>query len=92
MRAYWSDFGLNGSARATHNRLDDRPVRSVSATHSVWFHRPTPVHEWHLLDVHTESIFSNQAFVRAFLFDQEGMLSASISQGVFLGRPRHQAG
>jgi acyl-CoA thioesterase II len=87
VQAYWSDYGINGAARATHYQLDDRPVSSVSATHSVWFHRPTPCHEWHLLDVHTRSLFSNQGFVHASLFDAAGRLSASIAQGVFLGRP-----
>jgi acyl-CoA thioesterase II len=87
VRAYWSDFGMNWAARATHNRLDPEPVSSVSATHSVWFHRPTRTHEWHLLDVHTESLFSNQAFVQAHLFHGDGALSASISQGVFVRRP-----
>jgi acyl-CoA thioesterase II len=87
VRAYWSDYGINGAARTTHNELDDQPVSSVSATHSVWFHRPTPCHQWHLLDVHTRSLFSNQAFVHASLLDAGGRLSASVAQGVFLGRP-----
>lgn len=87
IRAYWSDFGINWAARATHNSLDVEQVSSVSATHSVWFHRPTLTHEWHLLDVHTESVFSNQAFVQASLFHGAGALSASISQGVFVRRP-----
>jgi acyl-CoA thioesterase-2 len=92
VRAYWSDLGMNWSARTTHNRLDDEEVASVSATHSLWFHRPTPTHEWHLLDVDTESIFSNQAFVKASLFDGAGRLSASISQGVFLRRTAQGSG
>ena len=87
VRAYWSDFGMNWAARVTHNALEAEQVSSVSATHSVWFHRPTRTHEWHLLDVHTESVFSNQAFVQARLFHGHGALSASISQGVFVRRP-----
>jgi acyl-CoA thioesterase-2 len=87
VRAYWSDFGMNWAARVTHNSLDETPVSSLSATHSVWFHRPTPTHGWHLLDVHTESVFSNQVFVQAYLFDSAGRLSASILQGVFVRHP-----
>jgi acyl-CoA thioesterase-2 len=86
VRAFWSDFGMNWSARAMHNQLDDAPVSSLSATHSVWFHRRTPTHEWHLLDVHTRSLAGNQGFVGASLFDSSGGLAASIAQGVFVRR------
>ena len=86
VRAYWSDFGMNWNARVAHTSLDPQQVSTVSATHSVWFHRPTRTHEWHLFDVHTESVFSNQAFVQARLFHGHGALSASVSQGVFVRR------
>jgi acyl-CoA thioesterase-2 len=84
IRAFWSDFGMNWAAREMHNYLTPEPVMSVSATHSVWFHRPTPTGEWHLLDVHARSIFSNQVFVQAALYDTDGRLSVSIAQGVFV--------
>jgi acyl-CoA thioesterase-2 len=86
--AFWSDFGMNWSARATHNHLDDTEVSSLSASHSVWFHRHTPTHDWHLFDVHTQSLAGNQGFVRASLFDRAGGLTASIAQGVFIRHPR----
>jgi acyl-CoA thioesterase-2 len=84
IRAFWSDFGMNWAARSIHNLLAPEPVTSVSATHSIWFHRPTPTGEWHLLDVHARSIFSNQVFVQAALFDSGGRISMSINQGVFV--------
>ena len=75
---------MNWAARVTHNLLEAEHVSSVSATHSIWFHRPTRTHEWHLLDVHARSIFSNQVFVQAALFDSGGRISMSINQGVFV--------
>ena len=83
--AFWSDFGLNWSARETHTELDG-VVSSVSATHGLWFHRRTRPDEWHLFDVHTHSISGNQVFVRASLFNATGRLVASVDQGVFIRR------
>ncbi len=88
VRAYWSDFGMNWSARVAHHELDDEQVASLSATHTLTFHRWSPLTIWHLLDVHTESLVGNQAFVNATLHDATGALTASISQRVFVRRPR----
>ncbi|MGE0794347.1 MAG: acyl-CoA thioesterase [Acidimicrobiia bacterium] len=87
VKAFWTDFGMNWNARATHNGLDPAQVASLSATHSVWFHRRRPTHEWHLLDVHTRSLLGNQGFVQASLFDGAGGLAVSIAQGVFVRWP-----
>jgi acyl-CoA thioesterase-2 len=88
--AFWSDFGMNWAARSTHHLLSPEPVTSVSATHSLWFHRPIRSGDWHLLEVNTESIFGNQAFVQAALFDPSGQLAMTIAQGVFVRRgPPH---
>jgi acyl-CoA thioesterase II len=86
--AFWSDYGLNWAARATHDAVVDQPGSSVSATHGLWFHRPTRVERWHLFDVHTRSLSGNQGFVRASVFDSEGELVASVDQGVFFRTAR----
>src|SRR5439155_11422355 len=86
VEAFWSDFGMNWAARSTHHLLSPDPVMSVSATHSLWFHRPTRTGDWHLLEVNAESIFGNQAFVQAALFHTGGRLAMSIAQGVFVRR------
>jgi acyl-CoA thioesterase II len=90
VKAFWSDFGMNWSARATHNELDETAVSSLSATHSVWFHRRVPTTEWHLFDVHTRSLAGNQGYVQASLYDHAGGLAASIAQGVFIRHPQPQ--
>jgi acyl-CoA thioesterase-2 len=87
VKAFWSDFGMNWRARATHNELVETAVSSLSATHSVWFHRRVPTSEWHLFDVHTQSLSGNQGYVQASLFDAAGGLAASVSQGVFIRHP-----
>jgi acyl-CoA thioesterase II len=83
--SFWSDFGPGANARATHE-AEVGPISTLSATHSVWFHRPARLAHWHLFDVHTESLAGNQGFVRARLFEDSGALVASIAQRVFLRR------
>jgi acyl-CoA thioesterase II len=85
--AFWSDYGMNGAVRATHQQVMDQRS-SVSATHSLWIHRRTPAHEWHVLDAATLSLSGNQGFVQATLHHSSGALVASIAQGVFVRRPR----
>jgi acyl-CoA thioesterase len=84
--AFWSDYGMNWAARATHDAVNGAGS-SVSATHGLWFHRPTRIERWHLFDVHTRSLSGNQGFVRASLFDEDGGLVVSVDQGVFFRSP-----
>ena len=86
VQAFWSDLGLNGGARTTHERVLG-PTSSVSATHSLALHRRTPPHEWHLFDVTTQSLAGNQGFVQSSLFHESGALVASAGQSVFIRRP-----
>jgi acyl-CoA thioesterase-2 len=87
VQAFWSDLGLNGDARFTHERVLG-PTSSVSATHSLVLHRRTPPHEWHLFDVSTQSLAGNQGFVQSSLFHGSGALVASAAQSVFIRRPQ----
>jgi acyl-CoA thioesterase-2 len=84
--AFWSDFGMNWAVQASYRSLG-RAVSSTSVTHSLWLHRRTPLREWHLFDVHTQSLAGNQGFVRAAIFNADGQLVASVDQGVFIRRP-----
>jgi acyl-CoA thioesterase II len=87
VQAFWSDLGLNGDARTTHERVLG-PTSSVSATHSLVLHRLMPPHEWHLFDVTTQSLAGNQGFVQSSLFHESGALVASAAQSVFIRRPQ----
>jgi acyl-CoA thioesterase II len=87
VEAFWSDLGLNGDARTTHERVLG-PTSSVSATHSLVLHRLMPPHEWHLFDVTTQSLAGNQGFVQSSLFHESGALVASAAQSVFIRRPQ----
>jgi acyl-CoA thioesterase-2 len=84
--AFWSDFGPNWVIRVSHQAATGEPeeVFSVSATHSMWFHRFTPVDRWHLFDAGTHSIAHHQGMVHATLHDDEGRLNASVSQGIYI--------
>ncbi|MFI5047290.1 MAG: hypothetical protein ACHQIG_09530 [Acidimicrobiia bacterium] len=87
VRAYWSDMGPNGDARFLHEDVEG-PTSSTSATHALWLHRDTPPHEWHLIDVATQSLAGNQGYVQSWIFHgQSGALVASAGQTVFIRRP-----
>lgn len=83
---FWSDFGPNWSIRESHRAVtgDPEDIFSVSATHSIWFHRLTPVDGWHLFDAQTHSIAHHQGIVHGTLHDTEGRLNASMSQGIYI--------
>jgi acyl-CoA thioesterase-2 len=85
--AFWSDYGLNGAARRTHEEMMGE-TSSVSASHSVWIHRRSRARDWHYLDVATRSLSGNQGYVTGTLHDPSGSLVASFSQGVFIRRPQ----
>jgi acyl-CoA thioesterase-2 len=88
VRAYWSDMGLNGDARFLHEDVEG-PTSSTSATHALWLHRDPPPHEWHLIDVTTQSLAGNQGYVQSWIFHEpSGALVASAGQTVFIRRPR----
>jgi acyl-CoA thioesterase len=85
---FWSDYGMNGVARATHDEFVEEGTSSVSATHSVWIHRHSNPRDWHVLDASTKSLSGNQGYVDGTLHDAPGDLVASFGQGVFIRRPR----
>jgi len=85
---FWSDYGMNGTARETHDEVVGEGTSSVSATHSVWIHRRSDPRQWHVLDASTQSLNGNQGYVAGTLHCASGALVASFGQGVFIRRPR----
>jgi acyl-CoA thioesterase-2 len=81
--AFWSDFGLNGAARDTQAAAGE-PFHTLTVSHSLWIHRPSALHDWHILRARTRSIHGNQGNVVGTVHDVNGTLVASVAQGVYV--------
>ena len=64
-RLYWNDGDEYGIA---------------SLDHSVWFHRPPRVDEWHLSDMHALVNFGGRSHVRITIRDEQGRVVCSAGQ------------
>lgn len=73
-------------------RHPDRPPRGSSARtfwnasldHVIWFHRVSPVHEWHLHDFTCHGLVSARGLSIGSIFDRSGRHIATVSQEVLI--------
>ncbi|HEY7905584.1 MAG TPA: acyl-CoA thioesterase II [Wenzhouxiangella sp.] len=79
--AYVSDYELLGTATLPHE-LDfiQRTVQLASLDHALWFHRPFRVDEWLLYACDSPTSSGGRGFVRGQIFNQQGVLVASVAQ------------
>lgn len=79
--AYVSDYELLGTATLPHE-LDfiKRTVQLASLDHALWFHRPFRVDEWLLYACDSPSSAGGRGFSRGQIFNQQGVLVASVAQ------------
>ena len=82
--AFATDFGMALSTR--WNRRDPDAVTTTSLDHTVWFHRPVQVNDWHLLSTDLVSRAVGRCLVHGTMHASDGALVASIAQ-VALIRP-----
>lgn len=86
--AYFSDYGLLGTALQPHGRTYRRPdIQVASLDHSMWFHRPCRVDEWLLFSIESPASAGARGFSRGSIFTREGTLVASVAQEGLM-RPR----
>ena len=86
--AYFSDYGLLGTALQPHGRTYRRPdIQVASLDHSLWFHRPCRVDEWLLFSIESPASAGALGFSRGSIFTREGKLVASVAQEGLM-RPR----
>jgi len=80
MLAYVSDMSILEPAfrKLGATRLGGERILSVN--HSLWFHRPTDVTEWHQLDQWVPAMSHGRTLGHATVFDRAGSLIASVSQ------------
>jgi acyl-CoA thioesterase-2 len=80
--AYCSDFAFFETALRPHgfSAVQPETLLSGSMDHSIWFHRPTDMSQWHLCASQCVSTFAGLGFVRGDIFDSRGVLVASVAQ------------
>jgi acyl-CoA thioesterase-2 len=80
--AYISDYQLLGTATLPHG--DMRTMRGklqmASLDHAMWFHRSCRVDEWLLFSYDSPSASGARGLARGQVFNQDGVLVASIAQ------------
>lgn len=62
-------------------------VMSVSLDHTVWFHRPLQVDEWHLHDMTCHFVGGARGLAFGHVFAQDGAHVASVAQEVLIRVP-----
>ncbi len=76
-----SDMSFMDTALVPHGTSLIAPdVHGVSLDHSVWFHEPVDMRQWHLFTRESPWASHGRGFVRGMVFSQSGKLVASVSQ------------
>jgi acyl-CoA thioesterase-2 len=88
--AYVSDSGPAWLAFALHNSrcAPEEAWRPVSLDHAIWFHRPFRADHWLLFEASTTSLYDSRGLTIGRVFSRQGSLVATVTQEVFLRRPR----
>ena len=77
--AFVSDLGAVFAAART---VGGGPgtIMGASLDHAVWFHRPLPLDEWTLYDIHPVSSGGARGLVRGAMYRRDGTLAVSVAQ------------
>lgn len=87
-----SDMSFMDTALVPHgSSLMDPNVHGVSLDHSVWFHEPINMREWHLFARESPWASHGRGFVRGMIFSQSGKLVASVVQECLIRKVKPEA-
>ncbi|GHG81183.1 acyl-CoA thioesterase [Pseudodonghicola xiamenensis] len=79
--AYASDMYLLGSSLRPHGLTwFTGDVMTASLDHSMWFHAPIRLEDWHLYSMDAPFTGGGRGFNRGMIYTQEGKLVASVAQ------------
>lgn len=79
--AYASDMTLLDTALFPHGRaIFDPKIQVASLDHSMWFHRPLNMREWHLYAQDSPNTSGARGLTRGGIYTQSGVLVASVAQ------------
>lgn len=85
--AYASDFGLLGTSMLPHEvTYYSKGMQVASLDHSIWFHRDFRIDDWLLYDMDSPSASQGRGLNRGNVYNQEGILVASIAQEALIRR------
>ncbi|WP_062210637.1 acyl-CoA thioesterase II [Aureimonas sp. AU12] len=86
--AYLSDMTLLDTSLFAHGlSVFDARIQAASLDHAMWFHRPVRVSQWLLYAQDSPSSSGGRGLTRGSLFDEAGVLVASVAQEGLI-RPR----
>jgi acyl-CoA thioesterase-2 len=72
----WTGIG----SRPRKLNWDNPEYGIASLDHSVWFHRPPCITDWHYSDMHALVNYGGRSLVRLTIRDEQGRLVASVGQ------------
>jgi acyl-CoA thioesterase-2 len=79
--AYASDMTLLDTSLFVHGRaVFDPKLQVASLDHSMWFHRPMNMEEWHLYSQDSPNTSGARGFTRGSIYTRDGQLVASVAQ------------
>ena len=79
--AYASDMTLLDTSLFAHGRaVFDPELQVASLDHSMWFHRPMNVENWHLYVQDSPNASGGRGFTRGSIYSEAGTLVASVAQ------------
>ena len=79
--AYVSDYNLLNTASFPHReQLNKGKTFYASLDHALWFHREFQLQDWLLYAMDSPSASNARGFARGSIFNQEGVLVASVAQ------------
>lgn len=79
--AYASDMTLLDTALYPHGRaIFDPEIMVASLDHSMWFHRPLNMEDWHLYAQDSPNSSGARGFTRGGIYSHSGQLVASVAQ------------
>ena len=79
--AYASDMTLLDTALYPHGKaIFDPKIQVASLDHSMWFHRPLNIEDWHLYAQDSPNSSGARGFTRGGIYSQDGTLVASVAQ------------
>ena len=79
--AYASDMTLLDTSLFAHGRaIFDPNLQVASLDHSIWFHRPINMAEWHLYSQDSPNSSGARGFTRGSIYSRDGQLVASVAQ------------
>ena len=79
--AYFSDFHCILTALHPHGKgFLQKGMKVATIDHSIWFHRPFNLNNWHLHAIESNNAFAGRGLARGQIFAADGTLIATTQQ------------